>query len=50
MDRSQSRGVATNNGLAGGRGGGVRGRFKLRPFLYCRYKRGIKESDVFSSC
>ena len=33
------RGVATNNG-----------RFKLGPFLDRKYKRGIKESNVSSSC
>ena len=40
------RGVAANNGL-GGKG---LGRFKSGPFLYRKYKRGIKESNVSSSC
>ena len=37
--------VATNNGL-----GDEGNRLKLGPFLYCNYKRGKKESNVFSSC
>ena len=41
------RGAATNNG-PGGRGG--EGRFKSGPFLYQKYKRGIKESNVSSLC
>ena len=37
------RGVATNTGLAGTR-------FKLGPFLYRKYERGIKKPNVSSSC
>ena len=36
------RGVATNSGLGG--------RSKLGPFLYRKYERGIKESNISSSC
>ena len=42
------RGAATNSGLGGGGGGG--GRFKSGSFLYRKYERGIKESNVSSSC
>ena len=35
------RGVASNNGLGG--------RFKSGPFLYRKYERGIKKSNVSSS-
>ena len=38
-----NRGVATNNGLG-------ESRLKLRPYLYPKYKRGIKESNVYLSC
>ena len=37
------RGVATNNGLGGGR-------FESGFFLYCKYERGIKESNLSSLC
>ena len=39
------RGEATNSGLGGGGG-----RFKSGPFLYRKYKRGIEESNLSSSC
>ena len=39
----ESRGIATNNG-------GGEGRFKSGPFLYRKYKFGIKGSNVSSSC
>ena len=37
-----TRGVATNNGLGG--------QVQIGTFLYRKYKRGIKESNVSSSC
>ena len=37
------RGVATNSGLGGGR-------FESGFFLYCKYERGIKESNLSSLC
>ena len=40
------RSVAANSGLRG-RGWS---RFKSGPFLYRKYKRGIKETNVSSSC
>ena len=40
-----TRGVAINSGL-----GGVGGRLKSGPFLHHKSKRGIKESNVSSSC
>ena len=44
--------LATNCGKEVGRGGRGDGgdKFKARPFLYCKFERGIKESNVSSSC
>ena len=40
----EHRGVAANNGLRGV------GRYKSGPFLYRKYKLGIKEPKVSSPC
>ena len=44
---TMNRGVAANNGLGVGGGGG---KFKSGPFFCRKYKRGKKESNVSSSC
>ena len=42
---SPIRGLATNSGLLG-----VRGQFQIGLFLYRKYNRGIKDSNVSSMC
>ena len=39
MSSTDREGVATNSGLGGSR-------FKSGPFLYCKYERAIKESNL----